>query len=298
MSSRHTLGFNDWEAVDPTGKINTDYALTTGRVADNRDPNDYGEDSDLGHGVRRQPDWYYNSTKPLKRGNAAEVKRMEHDTWHVSKKTREGWDWTCKDHPLTPVHRQRQWEATRITGIPAYVKAEEWSMVPLRCSVCWETLIKQGINDDDGRLPSLPDKSKFCGAPCRRAADAARKARKRRLADGVRKYPREARGRYVIHEPRPVLIPTGPDGFGSFNIKQTGMVAREVESVQYVSQFTPWPTAGLNVTRPSDQREHLEIPHRIMAGVRQRQMIPPTWWVDTVDAILVEEERRRLGLVA
>jgi hypothetical protein len=296
MSSRHTLKFHDWEAVDQTGKVNADYVLTEGRVADNRDPDDYGEDSDHRHGVRRQPDWYYDATEPLKRGNAAEVKRMEHDRWHVSAKIYEGFDWTCKDHPLAPVHRQRQREATAITGIPAYVKVEEWSMVPLRCSICWAVLIKRGINDD-GRLPSLPDKSKFCGAPCRRAADAARKARKRRLADGVRKYPRDTQGRYVAHEPKPELV-AGPDGRGSFNIMTTVTIVREVGNDQYVNQFTPWPSAGLNVTRPSDQREHLEIPHRIMAGVRRRQMIPPMWWVDTVDAILAEEERRRLGLVA
>jgi hypothetical protein len=294
MSSRHTLKFHDWEAVDRTGRINADYALAEGRAADKRDPGDYGEDSDQGHSVRRQPDWYYNATEPLKRGNAEEVKRLEADRWHISRKTREGWDWTNNDMPLTPVHRQRQREATRITGIPAYVKAEEWSMVPLRCSICWVVLIKLGINDDEGRLPSLPDKAKYCGKPCERKTDAARQAKRRRLAAGIRKYPRDDRGQYVAHEPKPELVSVRPDGLGSFNIRTTVTVAREVGNDQYVNQSTPWPKAGLNVSRPSDRGEDLEVQHGVMTGVRRRQMIPPIWWVDMVDAILTAEQVRRL----
>lgn len=281
MSSRHTLKFNDWEATDSTGRINSDYALTEGRVVDSRDPADYGEDSDIRHRARRRPDWYYGATEPLKRGHAEDVPRLERDRWHVGH-VREGRDWTCGETPLTPVNRRLQREATRITGIPAAVPETEWSMSPWRCAVCWDQLDK----------PPLPEKAKYCSPACKRAADAARKARKRRLADGVRKYPRDDQSRTVIHEPRPVLIPSGPDGLGSFNITETTMVAREVESTRYGNQFTPWPRSGLSVIRPSDPREDLEVRHGIMTGIRRRPTTPPSWWVDTVSAILTADQGR------
>lgn len=183
--------YEPWEARNDIGQVNADYLLTTGTKVEKREFH-WGEDSDIRHKVRRQPDiGFYDAEEPLKRGHAEEVSRLDRDTWHVGQ-VKEGRDWTVT--PLTRTTRGLQAEATRITGIPAGVKVEEWSMIPLRCSVCWAELIKEGINDDGGRLPSLADKARFCGATCRRAADAARKARKRR---STRKYPRDHRGWYV-----------------------------------------------------------------------------------------------------
>lgn len=217
-----------------------------------RPPEDYGEDSDLEHRARRQPDWYYDTDEPLKRGNADQLRLMpkkdEPSQWHVGH-VREGQDWTNKDTPLTRRVRELDREATRIIGIPAAVPEERWSMTPLRCSVCWAVLIKRYINDDEGRLPSLPDKNRFCGADCRRAAHAARQARKRRLAKGVRKYPRHGKG-------------------------------------WYVNQYTPWPSrGGLSVIRPSDPRSDLEVRHGILRGVRSAGT-PWQSWEDTRKSIL------------
>lgn len=120
-------------------------------------------------------------SKPIyagKRTPSGQFNTMTPGAWHVGR-VEEGWDWTCKDFPLKPVHRSCAWEATRITGIPAYVTESEWSTANWRCFVCW------------AELPEPYGKREVCGAPCRRKADAARKARKRRLAEGTRKYPRD-----------------------------------------------------------------------------------------------------------
>ncbi|BBY06021.1 hypothetical protein [Mycobacterium noviomagense] len=288
--------FESREARHPeTGIVNADHVLTAGRKIDKRE-RDWGEDDDLTEQsrVRRQPDWYYGSKRPLKRGDAEKVHRLpqphdEGETWHVGA-IHEGRDWTSVR--LTWLNRERDEEATRITGIPAAVPEGRWSMVQLRCSICWEVLIKRGINDDEGGLPALPDKARYCGATCRRRADADRKARKRRLADGVRKYPRDPHS-MVIHEPWPTLVPAGPDGLGGLNIKHPVMVARRYENVEYITPTKTWliggaePPArrdGLNaarypgryvrpVDRPTQRRprkrkasRELEVRHGIMRG--------------------------------
>ena len=289
MSAQHKLKFEQHEATH-RGTVNTDYVLTEGRAADNRDPDDYAEpcdDSEVRHRVRRQPDWYYDTEKPLKRGNADQLRLLpKHDEpsqWHVGH-VREGRDWTNNETPLTRLTRNLDGEATEIIGTPAAVPEERWSMIPLRCSVCWAVLIKRDITGCEGWLPSLPDKVRYCSKPCERTADAARKARKRRLAKGVRKYPRDGRqSPRIRHSRRPDMPKVLTTDLDVIRAKDRQPY---VEWGWYINQYEPWPRRGLNVIRPNDLRDDLEVRHGIMRGVRRMPQVAPAWWTITVKSIL------------
>jgi hypothetical protein len=216
--------------------------VTEGRKIDQRGyawPDD--DDLTSQHRSRRQPDRYYDTDGPLKRGNADQLRLMpkqdEPSQWHVGH-VREGNDWTNNGTPLTRLSREQVAEATRIIGIPAAVPEEHWSMAPWRCSVCWAQLDK----------PPLAEKARFCSKLCQRAADAARKARKRRQQDGVRKYPRDGKG-------------------------------------WYINQRTPWPSSGLNFIVASEPAKDLEVRHGILRGVRSAGT-PWQSWEDTRKSIL------------
>lgn len=233
-----------------SGIVNVDHVVTTGSKIDKRQYS-WPEDDDLTrqHRVRRQPDkWFYDADVGIKRGESEQLRlipREEPGEWHFGP-IFEGSDWTTRQ--LTRENQSREREATKLTGIPPNVPVAQWSMTPVRCYVCWKP-----TSDDS--------KAKYCGTTCRRAADATRKARKRRLADGVRKYPRDENG-------------------------------------WYINQFTPWPKPGLNVSRSTDRLRDLEVRHGIMASVRRRPMTAPTWWVDTIKDILTAEQEARRQLAA
>jgi hypothetical protein len=112
---------------------------------------------------------------PGKRAPGGQTDLPPAGTWHVGL-VREGLDWTSHAHPLKAEHRKLQRDATRITGIPAVVPPQRWSMIPEACYICGRRLDK----------PPLADKAKFCGPTCKRAADAKRKARKRRNKPDLR----------------------------------------------------------------------------------------------------------------
>ena len=112
-------------------------------------------------------------------------------------------------------------------------------MSPWRCAVCWDAIDPKG-------------KEKFCGYPCKRRADADRQARKRRPAQGVRKYPRDDKGGYI-------------------------------------NQRTPWKgRGGLNFILPTDRPEDLEVRHGIMRGV-QCVGTPSESWSVSLKTILTSE---------
>lgn len=69
-----------------------------------------------------------------------------------------------------------------VDPLDGLLEGQAWSVVGI-CRECG--------ND----LP--PRKREYCSAPCRRKADAARKAKKRRLEKGEHVYPRDGRGWYV-----------------------------------------------------------------------------------------------------
>lgn len=247
------------EARDPEGRNNIDHVVTAGTLRDRR-RYEWGADSDLKPRVRRQPDWYFNArepgSSPLKRGQSSEIRRMEHDRWHIGA-AEEGRDWTCvrqtgskgqiKDATEYRTNIPQRWgtrmlcrEATRLTRMPEAAPEQQWSMSPARCYVCWD------------QLPDVASKSRYCDKPCRRVADAGRKARKRRLAGGTRKYPRDARG-------------------------------------DYVNQAVALPRTGIQYVRSVGRSIDLEVRHGIMHGIQRRARPEPSAvWTATLESILYQ----------
>ena len=228
------------EARDPdTGLNNTDHLLLAGTVRDTR-LYAWGEDSDQEHRVRRQSDRYFDAREPgstpLKRGDAEDLRRIERGRWHVGA-VREGWDWTCPKLPQTRETRSRCEAATGLIGMPESLPEEKGSPSPARCDVCWDA------------LPSAAGKGKYCGKPCQRVADKLRKARKRRLARGLRKYPCYRGGGYV-------------------------------------NQDVASPRSGIQYTREVSRTVDLEVRHGIMRGVR-RSGEPSLAWSEIRAAILI-----------
>lgn len=226
------------EARDPdTGMNNADHLLVAGTVRDTR-LYDWGKDSDSRHRVKRQPDRYFDAREPgsapLKRGDTDDIHRIERGRWHVGS-VQEGWDWTSR--PLTKDDRALCEDATRLTGTPESVPEAKGSPSPARCDICWEALPKAG------------GKAKYCGKVCKRVADSERKARDRRLAKGLRKYPRDTRGCYV-------------------------------------NQDDPRPRSGIQYVREVSRTVDLEVRHGIMRGVR-RSGRPSAAWSAIRAAILI-----------